>query len=208
MSRSALMESSNLAAMPWVARLSLCLVVVLTFARPSCLVTSVPEFPVPQRFGPLLRVLSPDPQHLIRIDQEGVNAPYEKIEAVFEVYSEDVGKSLWAAFLLDDGSDLTQGQEIDPDSLHCGSADAVRQAARRQSLSYTLPAGTKPGCHVLRLVVGRDPYRPSQTDRPAVATWWLDVDDPQDKELLSGCPGADKRGTVGPDAGATGGGSL
>jgi hypothetical protein len=203
MSRSSSAQSWKLAELPWLARVSLWLVVVMGFANPSCLITSTPQFPESRCLTPFLRVRTPKAHQVLRVNKSSAGyETYEPVTVTFEVYSKDVDDTpLLAWFVLDWQEPQLEKVEWPPwevpaKRLECNSEADGGNPASPFSATYGVGAQTKPGCHSLTLFVSRTP-RPAEA---ATATWWLDVDDPADNEPLSNCPGA-ARGPSGVDGG-------
>jgi hypothetical protein len=197
LSDSALAETWNLAQLPWLARASLYLAVVMMLGGPSCLVTSSPEFTQPggQMSAPFLSSLSPEPYKIISVTKLGPSYPSSKID--FSVFSDDGGQKVYAWLVVDYQTvdeNTFLWKPIDPGTFDSNTraANGLR-VGRPVSMPYTLPPKTPPGCHTLTLVVTHDFAGPSSNTLDSydstIATWWLNVgDDPNSpKTLLSEC---------------------
>jgi hypothetical protein len=165
-----------------LAQTSLCVISAMVTIVP---VASCSSSPSERETPPYLSAVSPDLLHIWsipRISAATGGPPTFPTESIaFDVVSEDVGNNLQAAVVLDyQGPASAKGVVVGQNtSIPPGHLDDPEP--RRVEMSFTVPAGTAPGCHSLTLIVTHQfvPLQPipAEAGDVAYAVWWLDVDD-------------------------------
>jgi hypothetical protein len=196
-SRSREADGHCLADLPPLARGSLYLGLIMALGGPSCLLTQNPEFDGPQAVGPFIQAGTPDPGSVLAVGfQIGSTRAYAPQKVSFYVYSEDLGRPLYAALYLDGAPIVGAGKPIAPGHLAGGDDGGLAQK-RPVSIPFTIPSGTPRGCHVLTLNVTHDitiVFRKDDTinaDDLASVSWIVDLadgDPANPPNLLSNCP--------------------
>jgi hypothetical protein len=165
-----------------LAQTSLCVISAMVTVVP---VASCSSTPSERATPPYLSAVVPDPFHIwsiSRISAATAGPPAFPTESIaFDVVSEDLGNNLQAAVALDyQGLASTKGVVVGQNtSIPPGHLDDPEP--RHVEMSFTVPAGTSPGCHSLTLIVTHEfqPFTlvPVLARDAAYAVWWLDVDD-------------------------------
>ncbi|MEZ4220142.1 MAG: hypothetical protein R3B13_04365 [Polyangiaceae bacterium] len=150
----------------------------------SCVVSDPPQYESPAQTPPLLVLLDALPlvNSVIRVNSG------TRVDINVPVRSEDrAGDELIARLYVDYDLD-TEAVQAPLVFLPPGTYDQERNV----QMTWQVPP-LQPGCRQLMLVVTHrsnlsDSSRPLSNQDTAVAVWWLNINDDNDENLVSGCP--------------------
>jgi len=195
LSRLAVGDLRNFTGLSRLARTSLIITgVMATMGGAGCLVTESPDFTAPPVLPPLLTNLNPSPikPGIIprRPGTRYEDATYvQDVTLSFEVISDDFGRPLTAAVLLDFqgfASRETPTSVCRALTIPAGTLKTP-PGERRSECKLELSPSTPPGCHSITVVVSHEfiavtatPLKPGDVDS---ATWFyqvgVDADNPE-----------------------------
>ncbi|MCL2822738.1 MAG: hypothetical protein FWD57_01985 [Polyangiaceae bacterium] len=187
----------KVADLPLVARVSLMAVAVSYFCNPSCLVTSIAEFPEPVETPPFL-----DANTARATPKGSAGVPVTKL---IQVDSETDDVTLWADVRSDDvGRELFSRVYINYNNVSVSSinpffhmyggrtfAPGTFEQSRPVTASFD-PSLLPDGCYQVSFVVthgfNHDTFLPLDHEDTAILVWWMVKGDPS-QFRIDVCPG-------------------
>ncbi len=159
---------------------------------PGCLASDPPTYGRSEQTPPFLDMtqVNPDIYKVLVVSSQGqvpINVPFQ---------SEDAGESIKAVLILDYDPTVPAGGNLQyVGDVAPGTFDEVRKV----SLSWVVPdIPSSDNCHQLALLVDHasafddNTNRPKVSSKPAVVTWWVNIDGAAPTDL-TGCKNSRRR---------------